>query len=124
MVAHSQSIFSNEVTLDRIAEHWVRKTEYMLSKGIEFRNANPGQQFTDVFYEKLVATPMDALTAIYRDRESISPELHQRFMITEQQNSQHKYGTHNYHLEDFGLSKEEIDKKMKFYSAFLKTLTN
>ncbi len=42
MVAHSQTIFSDQVSLDRVARHWVKKTGYMLSKGIEFRKANPG----------------------------------------------------------------------------------
>lgn len=124
MVAHSQSIFSNEVTLDHVAKHWVRKTAYILSKGIEFRKANPDQHFTDVFYDQLVAAPMEVLAAVYRDRRPISPELQQRFMNTEQQNIQNKYGTHSYRLEDFKLTKEEIEKKMEFYSAFLKTLTN
>ena len=124
MVAHSQSIFSDEVTLERVAQHWVRKTEYMLSKGIEFRKANPQQHFTDVFYDKLVASPIEVLTDIYRERGPISEELHQRFMETEKQNTQHKFGTHAYHLEDFGLTKQGIDEKMKLYSDFLKTVTD
>jgi len=122
MVAHSQSIFSDKVTLDRVAKHWVRKTAYMLSKGIEFRKANPNQHFTDVFYNKLVASPMNVLTDIYRERGSISPELESLFIETEKQNTQNKYGKHSYKLEDFGLTKQQVDDKMKFYSDFLKTV--
>ncbi|MEO6168974.1 MAG: sulfotransferase [Chitinophagales bacterium] len=122
MVAHSQSIFSNHVTLDRVAQHWVRKTTYLLSKGIEFRKANPGQQFTDVFYNRLVDAPMETLGSIYKERGSISTELYQRFMDAEKVNTKNKYGAHTYRLEDFGLTKEEIGERMGFYLEFVKKL--
>lgn len=120
MVAHSQSIFSNEVTLDRVAKHWVRKTEYMLSKGMAFRKAKPDQHFSDVPYHRLVKSPLEALSDIYRDRRPITTELAQRFMETEKENVHNKYGTHAYRLEDFGLTKRQVEEQMKFYSDFLK----
>jgi hypothetical protein len=119
MVAHSQSIFSNHVSLTRVADHWVRKTRYMLSKGLEFRKANPDHRFTDVFYEELVGAPMKTLAEIYRPLGGISPEVQQRFTETEKKNIQNKYGTHAYRLEDFGLTKQQVNEKMKFYSDFL-----
>jgi hypothetical protein len=122
MVAHSQSIFSDAVTLDQVTQHWVRKTEYMLSKGIAFRKENPDQLFTDVYYENLVTSPMEVLGAIYNERGPISAVLQQRFMKNERENAQHKFGKHTYHLEDFGLTPQEIGEKMQFYSDFLKTL--
>ncbi len=73
MVAHSQTIFSDHVSPDRVARHWVKKTGYMLSKGIEFRKTNPGAEFTDVFYKDIVASPMSVLGELYRNGLSISP---------------------------------------------------
>lgn len=124
MVAHSQSIFSNEVSLVQVANHWVSKTQYMLLKGMEFRKANPDQHFTDVFYQELVEAPMKALTEIYRSRGAISPELRQRFMETEKKNMQNRYGIHSYRLQDFGLNREEVEMMMQFYTNFLKTLSH
>jgi len=122
MVAHSQSIFSNAVTVDRVTQHWVRKTVFMLSKGIEFRKTNPDQQFTDVFYNDLVESPNEVLDAIYKVRGPITPELKQRFMKNEKENKQNKYGTHTYHLENFGLTKPQIESQVQFYSDYLTTL--
>lgn len=122
MVAHSQSIFSNGVTAERVAKHWVRKTAFMLSKGIAFRKANNDLNFVDVFYQKLVDAPMEVLSDIYKERGPVSTELAQRFMETEKKNTKNKYGAHAYRLGDFGLTRQEIDEKMGFYLEFLKTL--
>ncbi len=122
MVAHSQSIFSNAVTAERVAKHWVRKTAYMLDKGIAFRKSNSELNFTDVFYPDLVNAPMEALSAIYREHATVSAELAKRFMETEQRNTSNKYGAHTYRLEDFGLSGKTVEEKMGFYLEFLKTL--
>ncbi|MBK6484495.1 MAG: sulfotransferase [Chitinophagaceae bacterium] len=111
MVAHSQSIFSNGVTAERVAKHWVRKTAFMLSNGIAFRKANNDLNFVDVFYQKLVDAPMEALSDIYKERGPVSTELAQRFMETEVKNTKNKYGAHAYRLGDFGLTRQEIDEK-------------
>jgi hypothetical protein len=122
MVAHSQTIFSDRVSLDRVARHWVRKTGYMLSKGIEFRKANPGAEFTDVAYTDIVASPMSVLSELYRNGLSISPGLYQKFLETERQNAPNRYGTHTYNLEDFNLDSGELNKTVGIYSDFLKSI--
>jgi hypothetical protein len=123
MVAHSQTIFSDQVSLDMVARHWVKKTGYMLSKGIEFRKTNPGAKFTDVFYGDIVASPMSVLGEIYRNGLSISPELYQIFLDTDRQNAPNRYGTHKYNLQDFNLDSDELNKTTGIYSDFLKTIS-
>ena len=122
MVAHSQTIFSDQVSQDRVARHWVKKTGYMLSRGIEFRKANPDAEFTDLFYEDIVTSPMKVLGKLYRNDLSISPELYQKFLDTDRQNAPNRYGTHNYSLEDFSLDSGELSKTVSIYSDFLKTI--
>jgi hypothetical protein len=122
MVAHSQTIFSDAASLEKVARHWVRKTGYMLAKGISFRQQNPGQAFTDVFYEDTVSNPMQVLETIYRNVDPISPELRQRFLETEKQNAPNRFGSHRYQLEDFGLTQKDIQKDIHAYADFLKTL--
>jgi hypothetical protein len=122
MVAHSQAIFSDQVSLDRVAGHWVKKTGYMLSKGIEFRKTNPGAKFTDVFYKDLVASPMSVLDELYRDGPSIFPELYQRFLDADRQNAPNRYGTHQYNLEDFNFNSDELNRTVSLYNDFLKTI--
>jgi hypothetical protein len=122
MVAHSQAIFSDQVFPDRVAQHWVKKTGYMLSKGIEFRKANPGAEFTDVHYKDIVTSPMSVLGELYRNSLSISPELYQKFLDADRQNAPNKYGIHKYKPEDFNLDPEELNKTVRIYSDLLKMI--
>jgi hypothetical protein len=122
MVAHSQTIFSDHVSLDRVAGHWVKKTGYMLSKGIEFRKTNPGAEFTDLFYKDIVTSPMNVLEKIYRNGISISPELYVRFQKADRENAANRYGTHKYNLEDYNLNSDELSKTVGIYDDFLKTI--
>jgi hypothetical protein len=122
MVAHSQTIFSDKVTLERVSKHWVRKTGYMLAKGIQFRKENPNEKYTDVMYQQLVHSPDVPLQDIYRFGEPIPDSLLQKFNETEQQNRQYRYGRHTYQLEDFGIRPEAINEVVNIYNTFLNTL--
>jgi len=122
MVAHSQTIFSDQVTPDRVAEHWVRKTTYMLSKGILFRNSHPSEKYTDVMYQQLLASPLDVLKEIYRFGEPVSEQLLVKFNAAEKQNEQYRYGRHQYSFNDFDVRKEKIDELVEMYIAFLQTI--
>ena len=122
MVAHSQAIFSDHVSPDRVARHWVKKTGYMLSKGIEFRKTNPGAEFTDVFYKDIVASPMSVLGELYRNGLSISPSLYQRFLEADRQNAPNRYGIHKYNLDDLNLNIDELNRTVSIYSDFLRTI--
>lgn len=122
MVAHSQTIFSDKVILERVAAHWVRKTQYMLTKGIQFRRVHPEEKYTDVMYQELVTSPMKVLDDIYRFGNPISPEVRERFIKTEKSNQQYRYGRHHYKLDDFGVGTETIEDLVQMYNGFLNTL--
>jgi hypothetical protein len=122
MVAHSQTIFSDRVSLERVAGHVVKKTGHMLSKGIEFRKNNPGAEFTDLFYKDIVASPLDVLGKLYRNGLSISPELHQRFIQADHENAPNRYGKHAYDLDDFNPDPDELNKTVNIYDDFLKSI--
>ena len=122
MAAHSQAIFSDQVSPDRVARHWVKKTGYMLSKGIEFRKTYPGAEFTDVFYKDIVASPISVLEGLYGNGLSISPELYQKFLDADSKNAPNRYGTHKYSLDDYNLNSDELNKTVGIYSDFLKTI--
>jgi len=122
MVAHGRSIFSDDVSAQEVARHWVKKTTYMLSKGVEFRKSNPGEKFTDVFYKDMVASPMNVIDGIYGNNGAITPELRQKFLDTESRNTINRFGKHVYKLEDFNLTADEVNKRAQFYTNFVKTL--
>ena len=62
------------------------------------------------------------LEEIYKGRGGIPEELMQQFIKAEQDNPPQKYGSHSYSLEDFGLSEEDIEKRIVAYRNLLKEL--
>lgn len=120
MMAHSQTIFSSSVSLEKVAEHWIRKTAYMLSKGIEFRKKNPGEKFTDVFYVELTKDILKVLSEIYQGQDSFTPALQKVFLETDRNNPPNRYGYHFYDLKDFGISKSRVDKEISDYVSFMR----
>jgi hypothetical protein len=123
MVAHSRVIFSNEVDGHDVATHWIRKTGYMLQKGLEYRMKHQEKnQFTDIFYYNLKDHSSVVLEDIYRQHGGVTQEMLSRFKKTEQDNPLGKYGIHDYNLEDFGVTKEDILERTKMYRDFVEKL--
>lgn len=121
MAAHSRVIFTNNVDGNAIAKHWIRKTGYMLRKGLEYREKNQQKdQFIDIIYTDLKNTAHEVLSKIYSLNGGISPELHLKFARAENDNPMGKYGIHEYNLEDFGAGKEDILRETEGYRKFLK----
>jgi len=124
MVCHSRSIFSDRVSMEEVTEHWVRKTTYMLEKGLEFRrrNGNSGK-FTDIFYEALVSDPLNQLEKIYQPYGGIPADLREKFRLADRENPYGKYGIHEYGLEDFGLAPGDLEQRNRSYLELLSELS-
>jgi len=124
MVSYSRRLFSNAVDPYQVAQHWVRKNGYMLSKALEFHQANNHiSLFTDVPYDHLVKDSMEVIKHIYKDRqESISPELMKVFVEANRSNPQGKYGVHKYELSDFGIDEHYIDQLTSAYQQFQRSI--
>lgn len=120
MIAYSRRLFSNNVDPQEVAKHWVRKNGYMLTKALDFHEANNHiSLFTDVPYKDLVEDSMAVIKRIYADRkERISPELMEIFSSSNQKNPQGKYGVHKYELSDFGVDESYIDQFTSAYQKF------
>ena len=120
MVCHSRSLFSDEVHMSDIRDHWVRKTAYMLEKALAYRQEGVHQEhFTDLLYEDLVSDSMGQLNKIYDRENGISQTLKERFLIAERENPKGKYGVHHYGIADFGLSREDlIQKNADYYKLY------
>jgi hypothetical protein len=126
MVAHSRILFSNEVEANEVAQHWVKKIGYMLSRAMDYRLKNGKNNIiTDVLYRDLVNDSSSVLEKIYSKQQlKISPGLQQIFETTEKSNPRGKYGFHKYGHEDFGIGRDFIDKFTMPYQEFQKGLDN
>jgi len=124
MVSYSRVLFSDTVDSQKVAEHWVKKIGYMLSKALLFHERNKDKvHFTDVTYNELVKDSMKVLHRIYSDRnEDISPQLGKIFHDSNQSNPKGKYGKHIYSLNDFGIDEKYIDSFTKEYQLFQEKL--
>jgi hypothetical protein len=121
MVCHSRSIFSDRVSLEEVRDHWVRKTTYMLEKGLAYRRSGENERkFTDILYEDLVGDPMAQLERIYQPLGGIGGDLRQSFRTADSENPYGKYGIHEYQLTDFGLDRAELVKQnCDYYNLFI-----
>lgn len=123
MVAYSRRLFSSEVTPDQVADHWVRKTGYMLDRALEFHRAGNSDLFAHVFYKQLVANDLKEIGRIYEQRGEHIPEaLQQDFKEAGRRNPKGKYGAHQYSIEDFGLDRADLDHATAEYRRFQETL--
>ena len=116
MMSHSRAIFSNDVSLEQVARHWVRKSTFILEKGMDYRLSQPKQKFHDINYKNLVSDARSELEKIYGE---IDDDLRQKFNMAEHENPPMKYGKHVYSLEDFGLEKKDIIEKIPGYQQFI-----
>jgi len=120
MVSYSRSIFSEKVTMKEVAGHWIRKTSYMLEKGISFRQQQgKAELFIDIDYQSLVSHPIDQLKRIYAKLGGLTPELLERFRAAEKENPYGKYGIHEYSPKDFGLGSDELGQRNPAYIGLL-----
>ena len=124
MISYSRILFSEEVDQEVVAEHWVRKNGYMLSKGLEYRaDAKENARFTDVSYRELVNDTMKVLRRIYKDcGAEVSDELLSIFEASNRQNPKGKYGKHQYNLEEFGIDEDYLRQFTSSYEEFQNSL--
>lgn len=124
MISYSRILFSEEVDQEVVAEHWVRKNGYMLSKGLEYRaDAKENARFTDVSYRELVNDTMKVLRRIYKDcGAEVSDELLSIFEASNRQNPKGKYGKHQYNLEEFGIDEVYLKQFTSSYEEFQNSL--
>ncbi|MDD5508360.1 MAG: sulfotransferase [Bacteroidales bacterium] len=123
MVTHSQSIFSDRVDPACVADHWIRKTGYILSKGLDFRlGISQGNRFHDIFYEDFIADPVHHIEDLYQQNTLPTRHLVPEFEKARDLNPRGKYGFHSYSVNDFGVTDQDIDDHTMAYQTFQKKL--
>ena len=120
MVTYNHMIFSDQADVNRIGNHWVRKTGYMLDKALDYRlKGNNNALFTDIYYKDLITNSMNELSKIYSLNGGLNTELIHRFEQHEKEHPHRKYGSHQYSLADFNLTESDIDQRTTRYQQFM-----
>ena len=116
MAAHGHGIFSDAVDAAEIGRHWRYKTHRMVERAMQARAASPTSQFVDVSYYDLIADPINEARRICEAADvgfDGTAERHAEQYLAA--NPQHRYGKHDYRLEDFGLTEQVIDETFAAY---------
>lgn len=118
MITYTHMIFSDHIDVQEIANHWVRKTGYMLNKALNFRK-NEDSSFIDLFYDDMIKDSAAQLSRIYSYNGNLKKDQLELFKLHENENFHRKYGKHQYSLADFRLTTSDIDKYTSGYQTFI-----
>ncbi len=118
MLTHLQMIFSDEVDPNRVASHWLYKIERMARRAMATRERVRDRGFVDVSYYDLVKDPMPEVRRVYEQAGlELLPNVRSAMEASRRVNRQHKYGRHKYALEDFGMTKDDVEPRIAAYRA-------
>lgn len=120
MVTYNHLVFSDQVDIHAISNHWVRKTGYMLDQALDNRlKGDNEKRFTDIYYKDLITDSEGEMRRIYSLNGGLNEGLLHRFQQHELEHPHRKHGTHHYSLDDFNLSKTDIDRHTQRYQQFM-----
>lgn len=107
---------------DRPCRDWIRRTwldfcEQAARRCVEKRAAIPAAQQMDVFYEDVNRDWRAVMRRIYEfagiDLTPKADEGMQAWLTASE--SENRHGGHRYSMADFGLGREDVEQRMKFY---------
>ena len=118
MVTHARAIFSDEVDPQAVAHHWLRKLGRMVGRAMSTRERVKDQGFVDVSYYDLMSDPLAELGRIYEQVGWALPEsTRSKMEASRKVNRKDKHGRHQYKLEDFGMSGDDVEPVMAAYRS-------
>lgn len=116
MMAHGRRLFSNEVNLQDVGRQFHAKQLAGVSQAMNARRDLPATSFIDVHYADLMADPMKEVRRIYDFLGyDLRPETTSSMNAYRSENPKNKRGAHRYEPEDFGLTREELDRDFAPY---------
>ena len=89
-----------------------------LNTPLQFRNQNPHRQsqIFDCMYAELFSDPIGMVKSVYQKFNlEYTTEFENRMKIYLKENQAGKYGRHNYSLEEYGFSAEEVYQSYRTY---------
>jgi hypothetical protein len=87
-----------------------------VSRSIEFRDRNPDIKVVDISHKQVVTDPLSAVRPIYETFDlpfTAAAEQAMRKFVTD--NPKEAFGAHNYSLEQYGVSREQLYERMHGY---------
>ncbi len=115
MIYYGKKIFVPECDPIEIGSHWLRKNKRLVANSMAYKKHHP-EQFIDIAYRDLVASPTAVTRRIYEDLNIPWTKTHEIQVVNfTQQHYKNKFGKHLYQLEDYGLSTANINNAFEEY---------
>lgn len=102
-------------TFARLSERFIAAS---LNTPLQFRNQNPHRQsqIFDCMYAELFSDPIGMVRSVYKKFNlEYTTEFENRMKIYLNENQAGKYGRHNYSLEEYGFSADEVYQSYQTY---------
>ncbi len=109
-------VYGRDVDPARVGRQWSDIFARGMSKTMAFRDSNGEGRFLDVWFSDTLSRPLDVVRDIYDFVGLSFPEgIHDRMQVYLEQNSRDKRPVHEYSIEHFGLSEEQIKRDFAEY---------
>ena len=115
MVMAGKKIFSDHADSFEVGRYWLEKDIRFVDKFLDYRRRNE-EKFFDVAYKNLVADPTLVAQKIYDHLDLQWTDEHTH-LVSEfcKNHRKNKFGKHEYAIEDYGLTKEQVDSAFGDY---------
>ncbi len=118
LMATVQKPISHHVNLATVGRQWADLWQKGIERAQAVRDKNPALTFVDVHYGDLVSSPVETVKEIYaKVQQPWTNEADAQMKDWLRDNARGKFQEHRYSLEQFGLSKAQIDQQ---YAAYIK----
>jgi hypothetical protein len=118
MMAHSRALFCDDVDPDEIGAQFGAKAIRAVEKSLAARARFDPARFLDLLYQDVVADPLKQARRVYDFIGlDLAPETEAGMRRWLEAHTQTQHGVHQYRLEDFGLSRAELDPHFQSYCA-------
>lgn len=108
--------FQNNIDKHQYGRRIFSDYAWQMERFMELRKKLDPGRFLDVQYNDIVRDPVTVAKNIYRHFDiDIGAPGEQALQRWQQENTQHKFGKHEYRLEDFGLSQGVINERLANY---------
>ncbi len=114
MCANLSEQLTTDFNKQRIARHWQDKLCRVLKHCQEISSLH-GDNFIHLDFKKMISEPLEEMKKIYTFIHEDFADQTENAMKAWQEENKHEMGSHKYSLEEYGLSKDEIEEKFKMY---------
>ncbi|MDB5968160.1 MAG: hypothetical protein JWQ90_610 [Hydrocarboniphaga sp.] len=111
-----QTLLSDYADPRLLGSDWVERWAQGCDDASTLRAAGAEPRFVDVAYKQMISDPFVAVRDIYAARgETFTPEAEAAMRRWLAGNPQHKHGKHQYRLEDYGLTADQVNTRFASY---------